>query len=56
MRAKCLDRLNAANKIGGMTYFITMAANPNWIEIQRELPPCEAAVEIGPTSHSVFLN
>jgi hypothetical protein len=45
MRAKYLDGLNAANKVGGASYVITMTANPNWIEIQRELQPYETAVD-----------
>jgi hypothetical protein len=45
MRAKYLDGLNAANKIGGASHFITMTTNPNWIEIQREMQPYETAVD-----------
>ena len=43
--SKYLDALNAASKLGGATYFITMTTNPNWPEMQNELQQFEVAVD-----------
>jgi hypothetical protein len=42
---KYLNGLNAASKLGGATYFITMTTNPFWREIREQLKPYESAVD-----------
>ena len=45
MHQSYLDAMAIAARIGKPDYFITMTANPNWEEVQRNLPPGETAAD-----------